>query len=181
MDKAYFHKFSNRVLCSRRSLRSSAGRCGSCRRGPTKAQKAPVKVYTNGTWEKGGKWSFRRPPQRDVDGEGRAATSVRRNRREQPTGRLTDGERREILGARITDARTAVQRSRLSRRASESINGLYAQFVATDDPAQRAVIEQKRLERWPNSSASKLKSPEHEAVADTRTSAARQRPAGWLR
>lgn len=76
-------------------------------------------------------------------------------------GRLTTGSSREVVPRgdasaeagetawreRITAAREARDRAELMSSALQNrVDGLWAQFAAMDDPAQRALVEQQRVE-----------------------------------
>jgi hypothetical protein len=85
---------------------------------------------------------------------------------------------------RMTEARNALARSQTFADALQSqINGLYAEFVSKDDPAQRAVIEQKRLAAIAEQDRVKSEVVKHtKAIADIEDEARRASvPAGWLR
>jgi SMC interacting uncharacterized protein involved in chromosome segregation len=86
--------------------------------------------------------------------------------------------------ARMAEARSALERSKTFAEALQSrINGLYADFTARDDPAQRAAIERERqkniaeLERVKSEIQAQTK-----AIADLDEEARRAGvPPGWLR
>ena len=86
--------------------------------------------------------------------------------------------------ARMAEARLALDRSKTFAQALQSqINGLYADFTARDDPAQRASIERERqkslaeLERVKSEIQAQTK-----AIADLEEEARRAGvPPGWLR
>lgn len=86
--------------------------------------------------------------------------------------------------ARMKELRTLLDRDQISAEAMQtSINSLSADFVNRDDPAQRAVIEQKRqravgeLDRLTKAIADGKK-----AIADLEEEARRAAvPPGWLR
>jgi hypothetical protein len=86
--------------------------------------------------------------------------------------------------ARMAEARTALDRSKTFAEALQSrINGLYADFTARDDPAQRGAIERERqkniaeLERVKSEIQAQTK-----AIADLEEEARRAGvPPGWLR
>ena len=85
---------------------------------------------------------------------------------------------------RLASARDALQRSQTFADALQSqINGLYTEFVNMSDPAQRAVIEQKRLaaiaeQDRVNADIAKFT----KALADIEDEARRANvPPGWLR
>ena len=63
------------------------------------------------------------------------------------------------------------------------INGLYAQFVAVDDPAQRALVEKKRLTAIAEQERVKADiAKQTQAIADIEDEARRSSvPPGWLR
>lgn len=85
---------------------------------------------------------------------------------------------------RLAGARDALQRSQTFADALQSqINGLYTEFVNMSDPAQRAVIEQKRLAAIAEQDRVKADIAKFtKALADIEDEARRANvPAGWLR
>ena len=85
---------------------------------------------------------------------------------------------------KIADARSAVQRNQVFLDALQSqINGLYAEFVNKSDPAQRALVEQKRLKAIAEQDRVKAEiAAQTKAIQDIETEARRAgAPAGWLR
>lgn len=85
---------------------------------------------------------------------------------------------------RIAEARTAVQRNQVFHDALQSqVNGLYTEFVNKSDPAQRAVVEQKRLKAMAEQDRIKAEiTAQTKALQDIEDEARRAGvPAGWLR
>ena len=85
---------------------------------------------------------------------------------------------------RLSTARDALSRSQTFAEALQSqINGLYTEFVNMSDPAQRAVIEQKRLAAIAEQDRVKAEiTKQTKALADIEDEARRANvPAGWLR
>jgi hypothetical protein len=85
---------------------------------------------------------------------------------------------------RLTAARDALKRSQTFADALQSqINGLYTEFVNMSDPAQRALIEQKRLAAIAEQDRVKADIGKHtKALADLEDEARKANvPAGWLR
>lgn len=85
---------------------------------------------------------------------------------------------------RLTAVRAALARSQTFAEALQTqINGLYTEFVNMSDPAQRAVIEQKRLAAIAEQDRVKADiAKQTKAVADIEDEARRANvPAGWLR
>ena len=85
---------------------------------------------------------------------------------------------------RISEARTAIQRNQVFLDALQSqINGLYAEFVAKSDPAQRALVEQKRLKAIAEQDRIKGEIATQTKAIQTIEDEARRAgvPAGWLR
>jgi hypothetical protein len=85
---------------------------------------------------------------------------------------------------RLTSARDALGRSQTFAEALQAqINGLYTEFVNMSDPAQRAVIEQKRLAAIAEQDRVKADiARQTKALADIEEEARRANvPAGWLR
>ena len=86
--------------------------------------------------------------------------------------------------ARITEARGALERSEIFAQALQSqINALQADFVARDDPAQRAVIETQRKKSLAQLDQVKAEIvAQKKAIADIEEEARRAGvPPGWLR
>lgn len=85
---------------------------------------------------------------------------------------------------RIAAARDALSRSQTFAEALQTqINGLYTEFVNMSDPAQRAVIEKKRLAAIAEQDRVKADTVRQtKALADIEDEARRANvPAGWLR
>ncbi len=85
---------------------------------------------------------------------------------------------------RLAAGRAALGRSQTFSDALQSqINGLYTEFVNMSDPAQRAVIEQKRLAAIAEQDRVKADiTKQTKALADIEDEARRANvPAGWLR
>ena len=85
---------------------------------------------------------------------------------------------------RLASARDALARSTTFADALQAqINGLYTEFVNMSDPAQRAVIEQKRLAAIAEQDRVKADiAKQTKALADIEDEARRANvPAGWLR
>lgn len=85
---------------------------------------------------------------------------------------------------RITQARELLQRSQLFLEALQSrANGLYADFTARDDPAQRAVLANERAKVLAEMERVKIEIQEQtKAIADIEEEARRAGvPPGWLR
>jgi hypothetical protein len=85
---------------------------------------------------------------------------------------------------RLASARDALSRSQTFADALQSqINALYTEFVNMSDPAQRSVIEQKRLAAIAEQDRVKADIVKQtKAVADIEEEARRANvPAGWLR
>jgi hypothetical protein len=84
----------------------------------------------------------------------------------------------------VAAARDALTRSQAFADALQSqVNGLYTEFVNASDPAQRAVIEQKRLGAIAEQDRLKTDiARQTKALADIQDEARRANvPAGWLR
>ena len=85
---------------------------------------------------------------------------------------------------RLATLRDAIKRSQAFIDALQSqINGLYSEFVNKDDPAQRAVIEQKRLAAIAEQDRVKAElAKQVKALADAEDEARKANvPPGWLR
>jgi hypothetical protein len=177
------------LLCSAGVKAQSLADVARAEEARRKSQKAPVKVYTNEDLGKGGEVAIAPPtPASDTSTAKPGATGASgaakppASKPSEPTD--TTGKDEKYWRARIEDARTAVQRSQAFHDALQSqINGLYAQFVAVDDPAQRAVVEQKRLAALAELERVKAEITKNtKAVADIEDEARRASvPPGWLR
>jgi hypothetical protein len=85
---------------------------------------------------------------------------------------------------RLSSARDALQRSQTFADALQNqINSLYTEFVNTSDPAQRALIEQKRLAAIAEQDRVRADITKFtKAISDIEEEARRANvPAGWLR
>jgi hypothetical protein len=177
------------LLCSGGVKAQSLADVARAEEARRKSQKAPVKVYTNEDLGKSGEGAIAPPtPASDTSPAKPGATGASgaakppASKPSEPTN--TTGKDEKYWRARIEDARTAVQRSQAFHDALQSqINGLYAQFVAVDDPAQRAVVEQKRLAALAELERVKAEITKNtKAVADIEDEARRASvPPGWLR
>jgi hypothetical protein len=176
------------LLCSAGVAAQSLADVARAEEARRKAQKAPVKVYTNGDLGKGGEAAVTPPAAADTSTAKPGApgpSAATKPSVSKPSEQAdTTGKDEKYWRTRITDARTAVQRSQAFHDALQSqINGLYAQFVAIDDPAQRAVVEQKRLAALAELERVKAEIAKNtKAVADIEDEARRASvPPGWLR
>ena len=94
------------------------------------------------------------------------------------------GKDEKFWRARMASARSELQRTQAFHDALQSqVQALYTEFVGTDDPAQRAIVEKKRLaalaeqERVKGDIAKQTK-----AITEIEDEARRANvPAGWLR
>ena len=154
-----------------------------------KAIKTHGKVYTNDTLRgpDGGEAPAPPPPPSAPGSDAKPAASGSDSKSATPAGadKGTDkGKDEKYWRDRMTAARAELQRTQTFHDALQSqVQSLYTEFVATDDPAQRAVVEKKRLaalaeqERVKTDIANKTK-----AIADIEDEARRANvPAGWLR
>jgi len=94
------------------------------------------------------------------------------------------GSDERVWRDRMAEARARVARSRLFAEALQSrINALTADFTARDDPAQRTVLEQDRIEALSELERVQAEIEEQEqAIRDLEEEARRAGvPAGWLR
>jgi len=143
------------------------------------------KVYTNKDLKPAARWSGAPPAQPPtsepaVSGE-KALEKPEAAESQEEDARAKDEQQ---WRARMAEARTALERSKTFAQALQSqINGLYADFTARDDPAQRASIERERqkslaeLERVKSEIQAQIK-----AIADLEEEARRAGvPPGWLR
>lgn len=144
--------------------------------------KTPSKVYTN----------------EDLRGTGRLTTSVAQPEpaktgseaagaaaQTEATPPADDPKKDEAYWrSRLTAARDALSRSQMFLEALQSrVNGLWADFTARDDPAQRAVIEQERQKALAEMERVKLDiQRQQKEITDIEEEARRLGvPPGWLR
>jgi uncharacterized membrane protein YqiK len=152
-----------------------------------KTLKPPAKVYTNDDLGRSGDGPAPpplEPTTAKAGAQGSAPGRAAPSRPAQPAESAPSERDEKYWRARVNDARTGVQRAQAFYDALQSqINGLYAQFVAVDDPAQRALIEKKRLAALAEQERVKADIAETtKAVADIEEEARRASvPPGWLR
>ena len=152
-----------------------------------KAVKGKVKIYTNDTLRgaDGGEAPLAPPPQSSAPPAAASTT---------PTPAASTGTRpaaaaetprdEKFWRERLAAARDAVKRSQTFTDALQTqINGLYTEFVNMSDPAQRALIEKKRLAAIAEQDRVKADlAKQTKALADIEDEARRANvPAGWLR
>jgi hypothetical protein len=143
-----------------------------------KAVKGQVKVYTNETLRSadGGE-----PPAAPAGATAKPAAQPETK----PTAPEADAAKGEKFWRdRVAGARDALKRSQTFADALQvQITGLYTEFVNMNDPAQRAVIEQKRLAAIAEQDRVKADiAKQAKALADIEDEGRRASvPAGWLR
>ncbi len=144
---------------------------------------APLRVYTNADLVYSGSLTVRiggdEPAARAESG---AAAAEPETPAAPPEAEAAGDEER--WRNRMAEARQALERA--ERRAAElqtRVNGLWADFTARDDPAQRAAIEQERQAALAGLEATRTEVDDlARAVADLRDEARRAGvPPGWLR
>ena len=153
-----------------------------------KSIRGQAKVYTNETLRgaDGGEPPAPPPPQAPAAAPAPAATAKPATPGTKPAAPSTaDAAKDEKFWRdRLAGARDALRRSQTFADALQSqINGLYTEFVNMSDPAQRALIEQKRLAAIAEQDRVKADIvKETKALADIEDEARRANvPAGWLR
>jgi hypothetical protein len=137
------------------------------------AQAAEASPASNGSAAK---------PEAPADGAANAAAAIDKPKAPPPAGEPVKDEK--YWRARITEARTALQRSQAFVDALQShINGLYAEFTAMGDPIQRAAIEKKRNEAIAEQDRVKADiTRQTKEIAAIEEEARRASvPSGWLR
>jgi len=170
---------------------ADVARAEEARRGTVKGR---VKVYTNETLRGADGGAAPEPPATQpataAAGTGTtpasgAAAKPESPQTTKPASSASDAAKDEKYWRdRLASARDALQRSQTFADALQSqINALYTEFVNMSDPAQRAVIEQKRLAAIAEQDRVKADIARH-----TKTLAAIEEegrranvPAGWLR
>jgi len=153
-----------------------------------KTIKGQVKVYTNETLrgvDGGDPPSAPAPPVLVTTPAGDTAAKPADPSETKPSASGAEAPKDEKFWRdRLTVARAALTRSQTFADALQSqVNGLYTEFVNMSDPAQRAVIEQKRLAAIAEQDRVKADlAKQTKALADIEDEARRANvPAGWLR
>jgi hypothetical protein len=153
-----------------------------------KAVKGQAKVYTNDTLRgpDGGEPPAAPPaPPAAASGPAGAAKSATPPDGKPAAPRAPEEPKDEkFWRGRLASAREALARSQTFADALQTqINGLYTEFVNMSDPAQRALIEQKRLGAIAELDRVKADiAKQTKALADLEDEARRANvPAGWLR
>ena len=152
-----------------------------------KAVRGQVKVYTNETL-RGADGGEPPPPPPQAPATTPAASATAKPATPQgtkPAAPAADATKDEKFWRdRLAVARDALRRSQTFADALQSqITGLYTEFVNMSDPAQRAVIEQKRLAAIAEQDRVKADiAKQTKALAGIEDEARRANvPAGWLR
>lgn len=158
-----------------------------------KAVKGQVKVYTNETLRGADGGEAPAPPAPPSAGTAKPAAGAAADAAAKPGPEpgakppatpAATGRDEKYWRDRLAGARDALQRSQTFADALQSqINGLYTEFVNMSDPAQRALIEQKRLAAIAEQDRVKADIAKYtKALADIEDEARRANvPAGWLR
>jgi hypothetical protein len=156
-----------------------------------KTVKGQVKVYTNETLRGADGGEAPVPPQAPAAPAATPAPGTTTAKPAAPAGAkpaapaAADAAKDEKFWRdRLTAARDALKRSQTFADALQTqINGLYTEFVNMSDPAQRAVIEQKRLAAIAEQDRVKADiAKQTKVIADIEDEARRANvPAGWLR
>jgi hypothetical protein len=170
---------------------ADVARAEEARRGAVKGR---VKVYTNDTLRGPDGGDAPAPPTAPLvpENSGTAATTApgpaakgASPQGSKPAPPAPDSAKDEKYWRdRLASARDALQRSQTFAEALQSqINALYTEFVNMSDPAQRAVIEQKRLAAIAEQDRVKADvARQTKAIAAIEDEARRANvPAGWLR
>jgi hypothetical protein len=171
---------------------ADVARAEEARRGAVKGR---VKVYTNDTLKGADGGEAPAPPAApapaaEKTGTGAtpapgAAAKSATPQGAKPASSAADATKDEKYWRdRLAAARDALQRSQTFADALQSqINGLYTEFVNMSDPAQRAVIEQKRLAAIAEQDRVKADiARQAKALAAIEDEGRRANvPAGWLR
>ena len=152
-----------------------------------KAVKAPSKVYTNDSLraeDGGAPPAPRAAADSTASGTPAAGTKPATASPPAPAAATDSSKDEKYWRERIAHARSELKRSQAFYEALQSqINGLYTQFVNMDDPAQRALIEKKRLAAIAEQDRVKTEiATQNKAITDIEDEARRANvPAGWLR
>ena len=152
-----------------------------------KTVKGQVKVYTNETLRgaDGGEAPQAPPPQAPATAPASGSTAKPGAQTgTKPAAPAVDAKDEKLWRDRLAAARDALNRSQTFADALQTqINGLYTEFVNMSDPAQRSLIEQKRLAAIAEQDRVKADiAKQTKALADIEDEARRANvPAGWLR
>jgi hypothetical protein len=152
-----------------------------------KTVKGQVKVYTNETLRgaDGGEAPTAPPPQAPATAPASGSTAKPAAQTgTKPAAPAVDAKDEKLWRDRLAAARDALNRSQTFADALQTqINGLYTEFVNMSDPAQRSLIEQKRLAAIAEQDRVKADiTKQTKALADIEDEARRANvPAGWLR
>lgn len=152
-----------------------------------KAIKQPAtKVYTNDDLARGGDTTVTPAPAAPAPAPAppAPAADAKAPAADKPATPAEPPKDEKYWRGRLTSARTALERSQAFFDALQSqINGLNTEFVNIDDPAQRAVIEQKRQRAIAEQNRVKAEiADQTKAIADIQEEARRANvPPGWLR
>jgi hypothetical protein len=149
-----------------------------------KAIKAPKKVYTNDTLRGADGGEAPEPPAPPPPTSSAATKPAQTTTKPESAAAADLAKDEKYWRDRITGVRSELKRSQAFYDALQSqINGLYTEFVNMADPAQRAVIEQKRLAAIAEQDRLKTEIARlTKAIADVEDEARRASvPAGWLR
>ena len=153
-----------------------------------KTVKGQVKVYTNETLRgaDGGEAPPAPPPQAPATAPATGSTAKPAAQAgAKPAAPAADTAKDEkVWRDRLAAARDALNRSQTFADALQTqINGLSTEFVNMSDPAQRSLIEQKRLAAIAEQDRVKADiAKQTKALADIEDEARRANvPAGWLR
>ena len=151
-----------------------------------KTVKGQVKVYTNESLRgaDGGEAPQAPPPQAPATAPAPGSTAKPAAQGTKPAAPAADAKDEKLWRDRLAAVRDALNRSQTFADALQTqINGLYTEFVNMSDPAQRSLIEQKRLAAIAEQDRVKADiAKQTKALADIDDEARRANvPAGWLR
>jgi len=151
-----------------------------------KTVKGQVKVYTNETLRgaDGGEAPQAPPAQAPATAPASGSTAKPAAQTGAKPAAPADAKDEKLWRDRLAAARDALNRSQTFADALQTqINGLYTEFVNMSDPAQRSLIEQKRLAAIAEQDRVKADIVKQtKALADIEDEARRANvPAGWLR
>jgi hypothetical protein len=170
------------TVAAAQSSLAEAARLEESRR---KAVKKPAKVYTNGTLPALPEEVLPTPPAaRPEQAEAAAADPAAKAPAAAPAPQTDERRTPDYWKKRMSEATAARDANQLMLDALQSrINGLWADFTARDDPAQRTVIaneRQKALDEFER--RKKQQTDLVKAVTDLEDEARRAGvPPGWLR
>lgn len=173
------------LLCPLGAMAQSLADVARAEEARRKSIKRPAtKVYTNDDLARGRDTTVTPAPPAPAPGTPARPADASAPAADRPASSPEPPKDEKYWRNRITNARNALERSKAFFDALQSqINGLNTQFVNTDDPAQRSLVEQKRQGAIAEQNRVKEEiAQQTKAITAIQDEARRAGvPAGWLR